>query len=83
MVNEYIQKVQRAYEQSQIFPIVTEVELRSSHNIFMADDFMTSLRDGIKDYRHQERLDCAQAFRTYEKYVIEKFETEKTKLNVV
>lgn len=83
MVNEYIQKVQRAYEQSQNFSIVTEIDLRSFHNIFMADDFMTSLRDGIKDYRNQERLDCAQAFRTYEKYVIEKFETEKTKLNVV
>jgi hypothetical protein len=33
MVNEYIQKVQRAYEQSQIFPIVTEIDLRSFHNI--------------------------------------------------
>lgn len=65
------------------YSIVNNSDLESYHDIFISDHRMSSLRKTLREQDRNERVDCADAFREYEKFAVSKYLTYKEILNVI
>jgi hypothetical protein len=70
-------------EQCNSFDITNEEQLIRFHDKFISNSLIESFRRALKDTPPKERPEAADAFRKYEKLVVDKYLEHKTKLNVV
>jgi hypothetical protein len=65
------------------YRIDSEHELDMFYDMFLSNELMNELRRMLKDQEPKDRPECADAFRKYQRFALDKYNKAKKELNVL